>query len=151
MRQPRQMAVVTRRIDDDVTVIGGQGFDGVEECRACLCLVFGFWELGLLVETDMVRSRQFFAALPRPGQAVVDVMRKAALPAIEVDGGDALAQFQQGDGDMHGNGGFTRSPLFVAYDDHADARRTGWKFLNHCALHCLAGKLGDVLSGISMR
>ena len=33
--------------------------------------------------------------------------------------------FEQGDGDMHGNGGLTHPPFsMVADDDHANARRT---------------------------
>ena len=41
-----------------------------------------------------------------PGAPIVNVTRKALLAAIEIDGGDALAGFHQGDGDMQGGGGF---------------------------------------------
>src|SRR5882724_9653336 len=58
-----------------------------------------------------------------PGAPIVDVTREALLAAIEINGGDALAGFHQGDGDMQGGGGFTRSTLLVA--QHNDVSRAG--------------------------
>ena len=67
----------------------------VHERRARLRLVIGGGEFDLLVETDVARRRQILAALARPGQPVVDVMRETALPGVEVDSGDALADFSK--------------------------------------------------------
>jgi hypothetical protein len=58
-----------------------------------------------------------------PTPAVIDVAGKALLAAIEIDGGDALAGFHQGDGDMQRGGGFARTALLVA--QHNDLRRAG--------------------------
>src|ERR1700732_379901 len=58
-----------------------------------------------------------------PDAPVVDVTREALLAASEIDGGNALAGFHQGDGDMQGGGGFTRSTLLVA--QHNDVSRAG--------------------------
>jgi len=47
------------------------------------------------------------------------------LAAIEVNGGDALAGLQQGNGDMQGRGGFARAAFFVAqHNDMSRARLT---------------------------
>ena len=58
-----------------------------------------------------------------PGAPVVDVMRKALLAAIEINGGDALTGFHQGDGDMQGGGGFTLTALLVAQDNDMSRAR----------------------------
>jgi len=58
-----------------------------------------------------------------PGAPVIDVTRKALLTAIEIDGGDPLAGFHQGDGDMQGCSGFARTALLVA--EHNDMSRAG--------------------------
>jgi hypothetical protein len=50
-------------------------------------------------------------------------MREALLAAVEIDGGDALTGFHQGDGDVQGGGGFTRTALLIAqYNDMSRAR-----------------------------
>jgi hypothetical protein len=45
------------------------------------------------------------------------------LAAIEVDGGDALSRLHQGNSDMQGGGGFTRTTLLVSkHNDMGGAR-----------------------------
>ena len=63
------------------------------------------------------------AGAARPGTPVFDVAGKALLAAIEVDGGNALAGFHQGDSDMQSGGRFARTALLIA--QHDDVRRTG--------------------------
>ncbi len=58
-----------------------------------------------------------------PGVAVADVARETLLAAVEIDGGDPLAGFHQGDGDMQGGGRFARPTLLVAQHHHM--RRAG--------------------------
>jgi hypothetical protein len=45
---------------------------------------------------------------------VVDVTGETLLATIEIDGGDALARFQQGHSNVQGGGGFARTALLVA-------------------------------------
>jgi hypothetical protein len=63
------------------------------------------------------------AGTARPGTTVVDVTGKALLPAIEIDSGNALTGFHQGNGNMDGGGGFSRSTFLTS--KHDDVRRTG--------------------------
>ena len=78
-----------------------------------------------LAELDAAMHRDFEieAGAARPGAPVVDVTGETLLAAIEIDGGDALAGLHQGDGNMQGGGGFTRTALLVA--QHNDVRRAG--------------------------
>jgi len=48
----------------------------------------------------MHREVEIEAGAARPRASVVDVTGEALLATIEVDGSDALAGFQQGNGDM---------------------------------------------------
>jgi hypothetical protein len=52
---------------------------------------------------------------------VVDIVGEALLPAVQVDGGDALACLHQGHSDMQGGGRFARTALLIA--EHNDVRR----------------------------
>ena len=45
----------------------------------------------------------------RPGASVVNVAGKTLLTAVEIDGGDALAGLQPGNGDVKCGGGFSRT------------------------------------------
>ena len=67
------------------------------------------------------RELEVEAGAARPGVAIVDVAGEALLAAVEVDGGDPLAGFHQGDSDMQGGRGFSRTALFVA--QHHNVRR----------------------------
>ena len=58
-----------------------------------------------------------------PVAAVLDVMREALLARVEIDGGDALAGFQQRDRDMQRGRRFSRTAFFVA--EHDDVRGLG--------------------------
>ena len=55
----------------------------------------------------MLGHAEVAADMTRPGAPVLDVMGEAFLPGIEIDGGDRLARLDQGDRDMHGDGGFS--------------------------------------------
>jgi hypothetical protein len=72
---------------------------------------------------DAAMHRKFEVEPVRRAQArrLLDVMGEALLAAVEVDGGDALAGFQQRNRDMQGGGGFARTALLVA--EHDDMRR----------------------------
>jgi hypothetical protein len=66
----------------------------------------------------MSRQLKVESGAPRPGAAVVNISSKTLLPAIEIDGGDALARLQKGDGNMQRCGGFARPAFLVAQHDH---------------------------------
>jgi hypothetical protein len=71
----------------------------------------------------MHRKFQIEAGAARPGASIVDIAGKALLAAVEIDGGDALACFQQGHSNVQGGGGFTRTAFLVAeYNDMRGAR-----------------------------
>ena len=78
----------------------------------------GLAELDATVHRDL----EIEAGAARPRASVADVAGEALLAAIEIDGGDALAGLHQGNGDVQGGGGFSRSALLVA--QHNDMRRT---------------------------
>ena len=64
---------------------------------------------------------QIDAGPRRPVAPVLDIVRKAALARVEVDGGDTLAGLQQRDGDVHGGGRLARAAFLVTKND--DVRR----------------------------
>src|SRR3954470_10888221 len=53
-----------------------------------------------------------------PRAAVLDIVGQALLPRVEIDGGDALAGFHQGNRDVDGERRFTRAAFFIADHDH---------------------------------
>jgi hypothetical protein len=61
---------------------------------------------------------QIEAGAARPGIAVVDVTTETLLPAVKVDGCDALTCFHQGDRDVQSGGGFTRAALLIPQDNY---------------------------------
>jgi hypothetical protein len=71
----------------------------------------------------MHRQFEVEAGAARPGAAVADITGEALLAAIEIDGGDALAGLQQGNGNMQGGGGFTRTALLVAQHNYMGRAR----------------------------
>src|ERR1019366_149614 len=91
-------------------------------------LKFGRFIVGDLhgvAELDAAMHRDFEieAGAACPGAPVVDVTGEALLPAIEIDGGDALTGFHQGNGDMQGGGGLARTALLIAqHNDMSRAR-----------------------------
>jgi hypothetical protein len=118
MRQAHQVTVRARGIDHDE--IEG-ALDRAHRLRELLqfgALVVG--DLHGLAELDAAMHREFQieAGAPRPGASIVDVTGKTLLAAIEIDGGDALARLHQGNRDVQGSGGFTRTALLVAEHDH---------------------------------
>src|SRR5215475_12457604 len=71
----------------------------------------------------MHRKLKVDAGAASPGLAIVDVAGEALLAAVEVDGGDPLPGFQQGDSNVQRSRGFSRTALFVA--QHHDVCRAG--------------------------
>ena len=118
MRQPHQIAVGAGRIDHDEVEGALDRADGIHELLEFGVLVVG--DLHGLAELDAAVHRHFEVepGAARPGGAVVDVAGEALLAAVEVDGGDALAGLQQGNGDVQGGGGLARPALLVAQHDH---------------------------------
>jgi hypothetical protein len=53
-----------------------------------------------------------------PGAAIVEVMREALLPRVEIDRSDALTGFHQRNGDVQCGCGFSGAALFVAKNDN---------------------------------
>ena len=121
MRKPHQVAVGAGRIDDDKIEGPLDRAHGIHELLELGRFVVG--DLHGLAELDAVMHGKFEveAGTAGPGAAVVDVTGEALLPAVEIDGGDALASLQQGDGDMQGGGGFARTALLIA--QHNDMGR----------------------------
>ena len=123
MRQAHQVAVGSRGIDHDEIEGPLDRAHGVHELLEFGCFVVG--DLHGLAELDaaMDRDLEIDTGTARPGAAVADVAGEALLAAIEIDGGDALASLHQGDGNMQGGSGFTRTALLVA--QHDNVRRAG--------------------------
>jgi len=76
-------------------------------------------DLHRLAEPDAVMHRNFEIETgpARPRAPVTDVAGETLLAAVEVDGRDALSSLHQGNGNMQGGGGFSRSALLVAQHD----------------------------------
>jgi hypothetical protein len=70
------------------------------------------------------------------------------LPAIEIDGCDALAGLQQRNGDVHRDCGFTRTALLVS--DHDDVRRRA-QLMYGRGKHGCASTNRRLLSGLLRR
>ena len=71
----------------------------------------------------MYRQFEIEAGAARPGASVVDITGEALLAAIEIDGGDALAGFHQGNRDMQGGSGFPRTALLIAQHNYMSRAR----------------------------
>jgi hypothetical protein len=123
VREPHQVAVGRRGVDDDEVVgvlDGGDGLGEVGELDRLVVLDLGtLGARNVIVRGDFQRQAGPFG----PGPPVLHVVGEALLPAVEVDRGDALAGLQQSDHDMHARGRLARSPLFVA--EHDDVRGPG--------------------------
>ena len=129
MRQPHQESIAARRIDDDEVM---RAFDRGHCLRKLIELErFVLRDLHTVAELQAIMLGHFEhqARLLRPGTAIIDITGKAALAAIEIDGGDALAGLEQGHCDMQRGRGLARPALLVA--EHDDMRRAGLL----CALH----------------
>ncbi|MGY3420593.1 hypothetical protein ACVWZW_001068 [Bradyrhizobium sp. F1.13.4] len=123
VRKPHQVAVGAGRIDDDEVEAALDRRDRLHELKELRILVLG--DLHGLAELDAAMQRQFEVELgaARPGGSVVDVVSKALLTAVEVDGGDALAGFQKRDCNVQGGGRLAGAALLVA--EHDNMRRAG--------------------------
>ena len=82
-------------------------------------------------DDEMAGQLERDLAVFRPAGAVLDIAGERALAAVRVDGGDAVAHLQQGDGDMHRRRCLARPALLVAEDDHMRVSRCGRRFSRH--------------------
>ena len=87
MRAPRQIAIVTGRVDHNKAVALRQCIDGLAECLACCGLVLLSRIIDLRIETSMVGNFEVAANVLSPGAPVLDIMGEASLPGIEIEGG----------------------------------------------------------------
>jgi hypothetical protein len=118
VREPHQIAVGARRIDDDEIAAPLDRRDRFGELPT----------LGLLVVGDLHRTAEFDATMLRlfevgaggvtPGAAVVEI---AGETGVEIDRRDALAGLEQRHREMHCERRLARAALLVAEDN--DARR----------------------------
>ena len=123
VRQAHQITVGARGIDHDEIECPLDRAHRIHELLKFGRFVVG--DLHGLAELDAAMHGNFEieAGAARPGAPVVDIAGEALLPAIEIDGGDALAGFHQGNGDMQGGGGFARTALLIAqHNDMSRAR-----------------------------
>ena len=127
MRYPRQIVVVTGGIDDDDAIAARQRFDGLLERLAARGL-FHCCGIIELAEAEMLRHVEIASHMPRPGAPVLDQAGKASLPGIEIDRGDRLARLDQGNRNMHRNGGLARATLFIANNNHASRHDIALEF-----------------------
>ena len=106
MRQTHQITIRPRGIDDDEIERPLDRANGIHELLKFGSLVVG--DLHGVAKFDAAMHREFEveAGAARPGASIVDVTGKALLAAIEIDGGDPLARFHQGNCNMQGGGGF---------------------------------------------
>ena len=72
------------------------------------------------VDHVMIGQFEPHAGLLCPAFAIQDVTREAFLAAVDVDGGDALARFQQRRNDVHRGRGLARAAFFIG--EHDDVR-----------------------------
>src|SRR5471030_1287626 len=117
MSVPRQIAVMTGGIDHNKAVALRQRIDGLAEGLACCGLILLGRIIDLRIETSMVGNFEVAANVLSPGAPVLDIMGEASLPGIEIEGGDALARLNQRHRNMHGDGRFARSALFISHND----------------------------------
>jgi hypothetical protein len=121
MGEPHQIAVMRRRIDhDEVMAILCSG-DRSLKIGAFGGLVFRHHGTFDACDAEMRRQFQIDLIPPRPAAPALDIMGEGLLPAVQVDGCDALASLQQRNGDVHRDGGFARAALLIT--DHDDMRR----------------------------
>lgn len=105
MRKTHQIAVGPRSVDHDEIECPLDRAHRIHELLKFGRLIVG--DLHGVAELDAAMQRDFEieAGAACPGAPVVDVTGETLLPAIEIDGGDALTGFHQGIGDMQGGGG----------------------------------------------
>ena len=118
--EPHQVAVVGRGIDHDEVVAVLDRSDRFGKAGELGDLVL--LDLRALAAGHMIVRRQLELDFPtgRPAAPVFDVMGEGLLPAVEIDGGDALTGLEQGDRNVHRRGRFSRAALLVA--EHDDVR-----------------------------
>src|SRR5258705_8630982 len=75
-----------------------------------------------------------------PGAPVLDVVGEGPLPAVEIDGGQALAAFHQRHGNIYCDRGFSGAPLLVS--DHDDMGQTT-RFDRGVQHGCASKQLGN--------
>src|SRR3984893_10543425 len=123
VREPHQIAIGARCVDGD-KVKGSPGLaDGRRELGKFRSLVVGDLHGAAEIDAVMLWKFERQSGPSGPGAPVLDVVGKALLPAVEIDGGDALARFQQRDRYMKRDGRLARPALFVT--QHYDMCRAG--------------------------
>jgi hypothetical protein len=121
MGKPHKIAIVRRSIDHDEVMAMLRRGDGALEVREFGGLVF----LGVGAfdarDAEVGRQRKIELSPSGPSAAALDIAGQGSLPTIEVDRCNALAGFQQGDGDVHRDRGLSGTALLVS--DHDYVRR----------------------------
>ena len=87
-----------------------QRFDGLLE-RLAACGLFHCCGIIQLAEAEMLGDIEIASHMPRPGAPVLDQAGKASLPGVEIDRGNGLARLDQGNRNMHRNGGLAEPPF----------------------------------------
>ena len=110
-------------IDHNKIVARRERIDGIGERLAGRGLIVLGRIIDPLIETGMIRRSEIAADMRSPGAPVLDVMGETLLSEIKIERGDALARFNQRDGDVHCDGGFPRPALFIRHNDDPSPRR----------------------------
>jgi hypothetical protein len=99
----------------------------------------------------MVGSLQIATYLSCPGASVFDEMGQALLPGIEINRGNTLTRLDQGNRNMHCDGRFARSSLFVGYHDDTGGRHEASLFLFEAEDDRQMNRLSEVSPDSSLR
>src|SRR5581483_128835 len=91
MREPHQVAVLWRRVDDDEIRTSLRSRDGVLEGIELGPLVPVDARSFTAIDADVLGLLQTHSEALGPGTAIVHIVSETALPAIKVDGGHALS------------------------------------------------------------
>jgi hypothetical protein len=126
MRQPHQVAVRPRRIDDNEIESMLDSADRIHELPAFGSFIVDDLHGLAVLDATVHGDLEIETGAARPGVPVVDVAGEALLAAIEIYGGHPLACLRQRNGKMHRGGGLSRTALFVAeYNDVRETRLIG--------------------------
>src|SRR3974377_1881169 len=113
------------RINDNKTRRACQRINGIGE--SCLPIV----RICVTIETNMVGNSKVAANMLCPGTSVLNVIGERLLPRIEIDSGNAVPRFHQGNRKMHGDRRFAGSAFFITHKDHLSGSHPRWPFNRH--------------------
>jgi len=133
MGKAREIAVGSRRVDHDKVVGILDRGDRLRKTRKFDRLVFVELERRPVRDAKMHRDCQAEARALGPGAPVVDVVREALLPGVEIDRRHPLADIHQRDGNVHRGGRFPRAALFIAKHDDVRGRGSPSSLHQHSA------------------